>query len=197
MQLFHKNIDAYLAAEGVWSDAEPTNSAHLRVREPDPRRPRRLLPPTSAVSFWALELASSPVHGRPITWRDVVRLKHLTTQRYLTVVRTAQGTMTAKLVESPADDSADFCLHAVVAEGDQVERDTLVRMQHISTGLWVAAGQKNRCDGRHESPGRSQTRLISAQSVSRPSLLTLSSSGPPITALCAPQLPEGETEAAA
>lgn len=49
IQLFHKEVSAYVAAEGVFSE-EPTEDVHLRIRLPDPRRPSRLLEPTSAVS---------------------------------------------------------------------------------------------------------------------------------------------------
>ena len=50
IQLFHKEISAYLAAEGAFYESTPREDVHMRVREPDPRRPHRLLPPTSAVS---------------------------------------------------------------------------------------------------------------------------------------------------
>lgn len=59
VQLFHKEMSAYLAAEGSSfkfgqddsaEQADVRENVHLRVREPDPRRPHRLLPPTSAVS---------------------------------------------------------------------------------------------------------------------------------------------------
>ncbi len=49
VQLFHKERDAYIAAEG--NHLNPIiEDVHLRIREPDPTKPNRLFPPTSAVS---------------------------------------------------------------------------------------------------------------------------------------------------
>ena len=49
IQLLHKEIGAYLAAEGSVVGG-PLEDIHLRVRLPDPARPSRAHPPTSAVS---------------------------------------------------------------------------------------------------------------------------------------------------
>ena len=51
IQLYHKEIGAYIAAEGNRFE-EPLEPIHLRIRVPDATRPSRLKPPTSAVSVW-------------------------------------------------------------------------------------------------------------------------------------------------
>lgn len=85
IQMSHKEIGAYIAAEGLHSSvAKPIEDVHLRIRAPDSSRPSRSAPPTSAVSFWQVE-NESPANGTPIKWEDagVVRFRHLTTQLYL------------------------------------------------------------------------------------------------------------------
>jgi hypothetical protein len=55
VQLHHKELGAYVAAEGTYLNKLVTQDVHLRVRHPDPARPNRLLPPTSSVSFWQVQ----------------------------------------------------------------------------------------------------------------------------------------------
>ena len=57
IQLLHKEIGAYLAAEGSVVGG-PLEDIHLRVRQPDPSRPSRAYPPTSAVSVRSSSQAS-------------------------------------------------------------------------------------------------------------------------------------------
>jgi hypothetical protein len=35
--------------------------------------------------FWQVELYEDPVNGEPLEWGERVRLRHCTTQRYLTL----------------------------------------------------------------------------------------------------------------
>ena len=58
-------LEGYLAAEGVFSEDTFTEDVHIRQRLPDPERPRRLLPPTSAVSFWQIEKRPVNLLGPP------------------------------------------------------------------------------------------------------------------------------------
>ena len=100
IQLFHKEIGAYIAAEGNHFD-EPLEPVHLRIRVPDITRPSRLKPPTSAVSvsarrgsnhhtiilcfpqFWQVEIDDDPVSGAIIDWGERVRFRHVISRRYL------------------------------------------------------------------------------------------------------------------
>jgi hypothetical protein len=82
VQLHHKELGAYVAAEGTFLNKLVTQDVHLRVRQPDPARPNRLLPPTSSVSFWQVEHENS-TDGDAVSWMDRVRFKHVITQQYL------------------------------------------------------------------------------------------------------------------
>jgi inositol 1,4,5-triphosphate receptor type 1 len=50
IQLFHKESSSLIAAEGSSYETQLREDVHMRVREPDPRRPHRNEPPTSAVT---------------------------------------------------------------------------------------------------------------------------------------------------
>eukprot|EP00043_Microstomoeca_roanoka_P019214 m.213666 g.213666 ORF g.213666 m.213666 type:complete len:2617 (+) comp16958_c0_seq4:400-8250(+) len=169
IQLFHKEISAYLAAEGPYFENTPRENVHMRVREPDPRRPHRLLPPTSAVSFWQIELDGTPTSGEPLQWETKIRLKHATTQKYLKLqtasylphgdstdedtkagfpgfeqpTEATGGEMLLTLTEDPKDPDAVFLMVAVIREKSTVEDGTYTRLQHCATGHWLHAA-KNR-----------------------------------------------------
>ena len=64
IQLFHKDSDCYVSAEGVFADPDAPLAAstlredmHLRHRAPNEAKPNRSKPPTSAVSYFQVELA--------------------------------------------------------------------------------------------------------------------------------------------
>jgi hypothetical protein len=81
VQLFHKDTVSYLSAEGAFDDLAadgPTNpwivhDVHLRTRIPDPARPHRLQPPTSAVTYFVLEKATAS-DGGVVNWGTPIRL---------------------------------------------------------------------------------------------------------------------------
>jgi hypothetical protein len=90
IQLFHKDTDCYVSAEGAFRDplAKPGSSwagstlsedMHLRHRAPDEARPSRLNPPTSAVTYFQVE-REEIFAGGVIGWNMKVRFKHLTSQ---------------------------------------------------------------------------------------------------------------------
>lgn len=86
VQLFHRELDGYVAAEKAFVDTDPQNiigqDVHLRIRKPDAERPHRLSPPTSAVSFWRIELESQ-LSGAAVEYNTKVRFRHLLTGHYL------------------------------------------------------------------------------------------------------------------
>lgn len=89
IQFFHKDSDGYISAEGATKNPysqlptnTPTEDMHIRTRKPDPERPNRLLPPTSATTFFQIEHAKTALGG-PVGWGAPVRLKHVPTQMYL------------------------------------------------------------------------------------------------------------------
>ena len=151
VQIFHKEITAYLAAEGMVGRT-PTNGAHLRVRLPDDSRPNRALPPTSAATFWQIELAEAPLDGRNICWEEPVRLQHVGTQRYLALVNGSSGGgrsssssnggggggggYTVQLLTTPTP-ACEFILTPVVQESDEMPVGASARIRHRASGLWM------------------------------------------------------------
>jgi inositol 1,4,5-triphosphate receptor type 1 len=135
IQLFHKEISAYLAAEGVFNEPAPREGVHMRTREPDTRRPNRLLPPTSAVSFWQVEHESTPTSGDPIRWDAPVRFRHVPTQLYLTLLPgSTTEEMDASLTRSGTGAESVFSFLPVVREGQHVLMRSFSRIQHSTTG---------------------------------------------------------------
>lgn len=51
VRLFHKELEAYVVAEGLFNDVI-TEDVHLRIREVDQLIPKTLYPSTSANCFW-------------------------------------------------------------------------------------------------------------------------------------------------
>jgi inositol 1,4,5-triphosphate receptor type 1 len=60
VQLFHKEMSAYVCAEGSPSTPKPVEDIHLRRRPIDITKPRTLVPPTSCVSYWQVRLPFPP-----------------------------------------------------------------------------------------------------------------------------------------
>eukprot|EP00056_Hartaetosiga_gracilis_P010415 m.153526 g.153526 ORF g.153526 m.153526 type:complete len:2653 (+) comp13309_c1_seq5:67-8025(+) len=171
IQLFHKEISAYLAAEGACFEEAPREDVHMRVRENDPRRPHRLQPPTSAVSFWQIEVVEDPTSGKPVEWNTRVRFKSVTTKQYLKlntaeyltsvsdqdddtpgfagfsgesiVKEVTGGEMVLTLTNNPHDPDAVFFFTSVLKEKTEVENGTYARIQHCASGHWLHAS-KNR-----------------------------------------------------
>lgn len=153
VQLFHRELDAYISAE---KSASPhtvvSEDVHLRVRLPDPERPNRLNPPTSAVSFWTLEHTDCQ-SGSNILHRSKVRIRHVVTQLFLTMH--PHKTLDEESVTGK-DDTREFCLtltdnindannvfklHSVqgssVRESDPVGNATMVRIEHVNSACWI------------------------------------------------------------
>lgn len=142
IQLFHKEISAYIAAEGAFFEDDERENVHMRIREPDPRRHHRMLPPTSAVTFWQIELDAQPTLGGYVSWETMVRLKHLPTQRYLSLVDTDEG-LVMDLSSDLTDPQGVFLLHAVIKEGPLVRLDSYTRIQHAQTRKWLHASKQD------------------------------------------------------
>ena len=170
IQLFHKDSSAYVSAEGSIENAfdsirnKPHLDVHLRSRGPDPERPSRLFAPTSAVTYFVVELAEGPHAGGTISWDSVVRLKHVPTQLYISAAN-------PEAIEAGFDDDADpdddadllnmslmslaeiealttatggdpsaFELHSEIAASKTVPVDAFLRLRHQMSQFWVHAG---------------------------------------------------------
>ena len=146
IQLHHKELEAYLAAEGACGTDLPTIDAHMRERLPDVERPHRLLPPTSAVTLWQarpfpplprvpfvlarLTLClmpqvehEDPTDGSPVAWTDRIRLKHVGTQQYLTLARNEAARVVGAATH---DGNADHAFKAKAYQDVTLRRTALM-----------------------------------------------------------------------
>lgn len=144
-RLRQSELDAYLAAEGVFVESEPIEGLHLRVRLPDDERPRRLYPPSTAVTFWQVEINKSPMSGAAVKWGEIIRLRHVPTQRYLSMTTTSPAvgrgeTFKLGLVLSANSPNTAFCLEPVSQDASgTIENMMYLRVVHIVTGGCVFA----------------------------------------------------------
>lgn len=134
IQLFHKEISAYVCAEGLYVREAPIENVHLRKRTFDTAKPHSLLPPTSGVGYWQVEFAAFPLSGNPIPWESAIRLKHVSTKMYLYFSANSSGQYIAGLTSDRRMDTV-FSIVAVAKNGDNVEMDSYARLQHRQTGI--------------------------------------------------------------
>eukprot|EP00053_Salpingoeca_punica_P017480 m.168492 g.168492 ORF g.168492 m.168492 type:complete len:2590 (+) comp17217_c0_seq4:243-8012(+) len=139
IQLFHKEQSGYIAAEGVFTEPKPRLDIHIRQRNPDPKRPNRLFPPTSAVSFFQVELEGEPTKGSIISWETQVRFRHVTTQKYLCMRKVDGGKFVSYLSDDIRDPAGVFLMHAVIREQPYVQKGTYSRIQNNLYGCWLHA----------------------------------------------------------
>ncbi|KAH3824458.1 hypothetical protein DPMN_126294 [Dreissena polymorpha] len=62
IRLFHKELEAYMVAEGLFDD-EVAEDVHFRIRVMDQHKPRTLSPPTSGNTFWTIEAENNIFNG--------------------------------------------------------------------------------------------------------------------------------------
>jgi hypothetical protein len=154
IQLFHKDSDCYVSAEGVFADPDaPTapstlrEDMHLRHRAPNEAKPNRLKPPTSAVSYFQVEMVNL-YEGGVITWKTKVRFRHVTSRMYLSIGKLLEQSKesgalkeygTCLVTEATADTL--FYVRPVVQDSDFVPTDSYVRIQHCEKQTWLHATQ--------------------------------------------------------
>ncbi|XP_071092410.1 inositol 1,4,5-trisphosphate-gated calcium channel ITPR3-like isoform X4 [Haliotis cracherodii] len=134
IRLFHKELEAYLVAEGLF-DEEVTEDVHFRIRVMDQHKPRTLSPPSSGNTFWQIEAENSCLNGEVIRWEQQIRLRHMTTRRYLCI----DGNREISLIEDNEDPRTVFRLHSVLSERDEIHFESYARIEHVLTGFWLHA----------------------------------------------------------
>ncbi|XP_075250138.1 inositol 1,4,5-trisphosphate-gated calcium channel ITPR2-like isoform X3 [Convolutriloba macropyga] len=134
IRLFHKELEAYLVAEGLfdWADTQGT---HLRVREVDPTSPKTMSPSTSAITYWQLELEEGPLRGDPIKWESQLRFRSMVTRKYLSISPEKNFFMT----KNGKDPSTVWRITPVIGDDLYVDGDSYARFEHVVTGLWLHA----------------------------------------------------------
>ncbi|KAH9498185.1 hypothetical protein Btru_007906 [Bulinus truncatus] len=134
IRLFHKELEAYLVAEGLFDD-EVTEDVHFRIRVMDQHKPRTLSPPSSGNTFWQIEAETSILYGEIIRWEQQVRLRHMTTRKYLSIDANHEISLTT----DNEDPKTVFRLHSVLSERDEIHFESYARIEHVLTGFWLHA----------------------------------------------------------
>ncbi|XP_064638655.1 inositol 1,4,5-trisphosphate receptor type 3-like isoform X2 [Lineus longissimus] len=134
VRFFHKEIEAYLVAEGLFDDAV-TEEVHLRVRVMDQNNPKTLFPSSSALTYWQIEFEEGIISGEVVRWEQQCRIRHMCTRKYLRI----ETDLSLKLTDKYQDPSTVFRLHPVIKEIDEVEYESYCRLEHVVTGRWVHA----------------------------------------------------------
>ncbi|CAH1800294.1 unnamed protein product [Owenia fusiformis] len=133
LRLFHKDLEAYVVAEGVFG--EPfTEDVHLRLREVDQLKGKTLYPSTSGNTYWQIEKEDQKLHGEMITWEQQVRFRHMATRMYL-MVTPLENRLT--LTNDELNPNAVFRLHPVINDKDEVVFNTFARIEHVLSKKWL------------------------------------------------------------
>ena len=153
IQLFHKDSDCWVSAEGVYEDpvdefggfGSPDNGLaldiHLRHRRPNIEKPNKSKPPTSAVGYFQVEQAEI-YEGGKVGWKSKVRFRHLTSQLYLAAgdkVTGEAGDRGTALIKDGTSASSVFLIHPVIQATAHVPADAYIRIQHAESLNWLHA----------------------------------------------------------
>ncbi|XP_070537450.1 LOW QUALITY PROTEIN: inositol 1,4,5-trisphosphate-gated calcium channel ITPR3-like [Ptychodera flava] len=134
-RLFHKELEAYLTAEGLF-DSELSENVHLRVRLTDPNNPKTLFPSTSAIIYWQIEAEEGMMKGDTMRWEQQCRIRHFTTRKYLSI--TGKDTdMKVTLTDTASDPKTVFRMHPVIHDMDEMQFENYCRIEHVVTGCWL------------------------------------------------------------
>uniref|UniRef100_A0A1I8H777 Inositol 1,4,5-trisphosphate receptor n=1 Tax=Macrostomum lignano TaxID=282301 RepID=A0A1I8H777_9PLAT len=137
VQLFHKELEAYVVAEGLFDD-EVIEDVHLRIREVDQLNPRTMHQSTSAITYWQIESEKTMLNGEVLTWDQQFRFRHATTRKYLCVFQDS-GELLVSLSEDATDPHTVFKMHPVLQETAELKFESYARIEHVITGSWLHA----------------------------------------------------------
>ncbi|CAH1798712.1 unnamed protein product [Owenia fusiformis] len=134
LRLFHKELEAYLVAEGLFDD-EITEDVHLRIREVDQLVPKTLYPSTSGITYWQIEAEQSILNGEVVKWEQQVRFRHMPTRQYLCIT----PDLRVSLTPDSRDPNTVFRLHPIMKESDAIHFENYTRIEHVLSGHWLHA----------------------------------------------------------
>ncbi|GFO23773.1 inositol 1,4,5-trisphosphate receptor type 1 [Plakobranchus ocellatus] len=134
VRLFHKELEAYLVAEGLFDDAV-VEDVHFRIRAIDQHRPKSLSPSTSGITYWQIEAEHSILDCDVLRWEQQIRLRHLLTRQYLSM----DVNMEVALTPDSTDPRTVFRLHSVLKERDEILPESYARIEHMLSGCWLHA----------------------------------------------------------
>ena len=150
LRLYHLQVQCYVVAAGSCGFDDDdivtrvvTDDVHLRTRQ---IKFGDLKPPsTSAITYWEIELVRAPLSGDELKYDEPCRLKHLPTQRYLSIVKSAHDRFVIKLISLAEDlTGGDTCFvfKPFINEGKElIEFESYARIYHPATNTWVKASE--------------------------------------------------------
>ncbi|XP_070538210.1 inositol 1,4,5-trisphosphate-gated calcium channel ITPR3-like [Ptychodera flava] len=134
-RLFHRELEAYLTAEGLF-DSEISENVHLRVRLTDQNNPKTLFPSSSAIVYWQIEAEEGIMKGETMKWEQQCRIRHLVTRKYLCITGKGRN-MQVTLKDSASDPKTIFRMHAVIQDMEEMQFENFCRIEHVVTGYWL------------------------------------------------------------
>ncbi|XP_074653546.1 inositol 1,4,5-trisphosphate-gated calcium channel ITPR2-like [Tubulanus polymorphus] len=150
-RLFHRELEAYLMTDGLFVDGSIlttdmssvvekadmiglADGVYLRLRPIEQlKNPKSLMPSTAANTYWQIEAASNILSGRPIYWEQHIRLRHVTTRKYLFV----DDYFDVGLSKDDDDPRTVFRFTPVKTEIEKIKQGTFARIQHVVSGRWL------------------------------------------------------------
>ncbi|KAH3824416.1 hypothetical protein DPMN_126252 [Dreissena polymorpha] len=76
-----------------------------------------------------------PHKGDILQWEQQVRLRHMTTRKYLCI----DGSREILLIDDCEDPRTVFRLHSVINERDEIRFESYCRIEHVLSGFWLHA----------------------------------------------------------
>ena len=151
IRLYHLQVQCYVVAPGPgWENGKEvtTDDVHLRARK---IVLGGLKPPsTSAITYWQIEKTNCPISGDILKYGEPCRIKHLLTQRYLSIEHTGDQ-YHMKLISLSNDtsgESTQFHFTPFIDKGRERLKDELIkfgyraRIYHPATKTWVKDNPK-------------------------------------------------------
>lgn len=133
IRIFHQDREAFLRSDWEPLENDPRFTVFFKERS----RKRKVAINKSANALWIVELRDVG-RGGIISYRHEVRLKHLGSDRYLSVRRYTDGEPYLALAKHLDDSDTIFLLHPVDKKEDsaEVRYDEYFRIQHRDTESW-------------------------------------------------------------
>lgn len=137
--LLHKEHDSYIAAEGVFTENVIVEEVHLRERYIGSKN-RSKTSATNANCFFQIEIDGHSISGDKIMWEQSVRLKHLTTRKYLVLQR---GDFHLTLTRDKDNEDAAFCFKNVLRAKYFIDFENFAVIEQVSTRKCLSGSGKS------------------------------------------------------
>lgn len=121
--LLHKELDSYLAAEGLFTEKSIIEKIHLRSR-PTEEFQFTESPSTDSATFFQVEIEDNVTSGDPLEWQTNVRLRHMISRKYLQVNEDRLSLTKTKNKQTV------FKFSPIVRITDNIPYDTNVKLEH-------------------------------------------------------------------